>query len=126
MVDTPLPVFHMCAMDATLWTEWAYVAGVAVCGASLLLRWDLHISLAYLMIRPGDFRLHCCVHKKTQDLLWAKTRIIASYEDLDPRLDDLFLYNADFQHCHVNLCSYGKGEHEEFPSRVSSRVHLFP
>jgi len=31
MVDIPLPVFHMCSLDAPLWTEWAYVAGVAIC-----------------------------------------------------------------------------------------------
>jgi len=30
MLDIPLPAFHMCAMDAPPWTEWAYVAGVGL------------------------------------------------------------------------------------------------
>ena len=33
LLDIPLPAFHICAMDAPLWTEWAYVSGVAICGA---------------------------------------------------------------------------------------------
>jgi hypothetical protein len=32
LLDIPLPAFHVCAMDAPLWTEWAYVTGVAICG----------------------------------------------------------------------------------------------
>ncbi|KAF9785547.1 hypothetical protein BJ322DRAFT_1063781 [Thelephora terrestris] len=31
LLDIPLPAFHVCAMDAPLWTEWAYVTGVAIC-----------------------------------------------------------------------------------------------
>lgn len=31
-LDIPLPAFHVCAMDAPLWAEWAYVSCVAICG----------------------------------------------------------------------------------------------
>jgi len=30
MLDIPLPIFHMCAMDSPLWSEWAYVGGVGI------------------------------------------------------------------------------------------------
>lgn len=46
MLDIPLPIFHMCAMDAPLWTEWVYVGGVGIYGASLPLRRDTYVSLA--------------------------------------------------------------------------------
>ena len=49
----------------------------------------------YPMIRLGEFRLYHRVHKRTQDHPWARTQTITSCEDLDPRLDDLFLYNDD-------------------------------
>ena len=32
LLDIPLPAFHVCAMDAPLWAEGAYVSAVAVCG----------------------------------------------------------------------------------------------
>lgn len=32
LLDIPLPAFHICAMDAELWAEGAYVGGVAICG----------------------------------------------------------------------------------------------
>jgi len=34
MLDIPLPAFHICVLNAPLWTEWAYVAGVGICGES--------------------------------------------------------------------------------------------
>ena len=34
ILEIPLPAFHVCSMDAPLWAEWAYVAGVGICGAS--------------------------------------------------------------------------------------------
>lgn len=82
-------------MDAPLWTEWAYVAGVAISGMSPPLLWSFHAPLTQLTIRLGDFCLHCCLHKRTQGHPRAGTQTIASHEDLGPRLDDLFLYNAD-------------------------------
>lgn len=45
MLDIPLPAFHMCAMDAPLWTEWAYVAGVGICGEYQPHRRNPRISL---------------------------------------------------------------------------------
>ena len=122
MLDIPLPVFHLCAMNAPLWAEWVYVAGVGICGVSPFLRWSFHIQLTYLMIRLCNLRLHYCVHKRAQGRPWARTQTIASYEDLDPRLDGLFLYNGDIQRCHADVCGYGEGESEELPSGVSFRV----
>lgn len=86
----------MCSLDAPLWTEWVYVAGVAICGACPLLCTGSTLHFAYVPdIRLGDFRLHHRVYKKTQDFPWPRTHVIAPDEDLDPRLDYLFLHHAD-------------------------------
>lgn len=75
------------------------------------------------MIRSGDFRLHRQVHKEIQVFPRARTLIVAHCEDPDPRFDDLFLYNDDFQYCHVDLRGYGEGEPEELPPSVSFCAH---
>ena len=96
-------------MDAPLWTEWAYVTGVGICGACPRLYNGIVTSNVPWCFRPSDFRLHRRDHKKTQVFPWARTLTIASDEDLDPRLDDLFLHHVNVQRRHVDLCGYGEG-----------------
>jgi hypothetical protein len=124
IVDIPLPAFHMCALDAPLWTEWAYVAGVCVCGACPPLGRSRHISFTCPIIRPGDFRLHPRVRNKTQNCPGESTHVIAPYEDSDPGLYGLFLCDADVQRRHVGVCDRGEGEPEELPSRVGFCIRL--
>lgn len=95
MIDIPLPAFHMCSMTVPLWAEWAYVAGVGICGTHPLLRKNRHATLTHLIVRPGYFRLYRRVHKEIQGCNRARTHVIAPREDLDPGLDDLFLYHVD-------------------------------
>ena len=119
MLDIPLPAFHMCALNAPLWTEWAYVASVGISGACPPRGRDCHFSLICVMTRLGGFHLYHRVHDETQDCIGPTAHIITSHEDLDPGLGDLFLYHADVQYHHVGVCSHGEGDSEEFPSRVS-------
>jgi len=126
MLDIPLPAFHICVLNAPLWTEWVYVAGVGICGVPLPFHDGVFTPpLTHLTIRLGDVRLHYHVHTRTQGHVRTRTQAIASREDLDPRLDGLFLYNADIQHRHVDVRGYGEGESEELPSGVSFRVLFF-
>lgn len=103
-----------------MWPELEY----AVCPSPSTMELS-HPPLTYLMIRLGDFRLHRHVYKRTQGHVRTRTQAIASREDLDPRLDDLFLYNADVQHRHVDVRGYGEGESEELSSSVRVFVLIY-
>jgi len=76
------------------------------------------------MIRRGSFHLHPCVHNQNQVCPGSTTHAVTPLEDLGPGLVNLFLCHADFQPYRVGVCGHGEGEPEEFPSRVSFRVHL--
>ena len=124
MLNVPLPAFHMCGLDAPLWAEWAYVGSVAICGACPSICRNRYISLTCLLIRPGGFHLHPCIHNKNQVCPGSTTRVVTPHEDLIPGLVDLLLRHADFQPHRVGVCGHGEGESEEFPSRVSFCIHL--
>jgi len=124
MLDVPLPAFHMCGLDAPLWTEWAYVGSVAVCGTCPPITENHGISLMCSTARPGGFHLHPCVRNKTQVCPWSTPHVVTPHEDLTPGLVNLFLYHVDFQPHRAGVCGHGEGESEEFPSRVSFCVHL--
>ena len=81
------------------------------------------LSLTPLMIRSGGFHLHRRVDNKNQNYPGPTTHVITPHEDLDPGLVNLLFRYADIQPHRVGLCGHGEGESEEFPSRVSFRVH---
>ena len=105
--DVPLPAFHMCGLDAPLWTEWAYVGSVAICGTCPALGWNRDMPLTCPMTRPGGFHLRPCVHNKNQVCPGSTAHDVASHEDLNPGLVDIFLYRADFQPHRVGICGHG-------------------
>ena len=60
MLDIPLPAFHICAMNAPLWIEGAYVGGVAICGRySFRKTWSRRI--AYAPERLLDLATFVCI-----------------------------------------------------------------